>query len=201
MRLTPLQALKKTVAALSELPCRFCLVGGHAASLYRSQERFTKDVDFALVADAKGKSRAIASQAIEKLGMKPVAGFMVLGDTEKSQRALCMVTSEPPASELTGLVDILLPEVPWVLDAVGRAQDNLIDLGFAKVPVITAEDLILAKCYAVRNSPDRFQDLDDLKQLFKDVQDLDTDYLRRRLVELKLTIPEHIKQFASDVLR
>ena len=201
MRLTPLQALKKTVAALSELPCRFCLVGGHAASLYRSQERFTKDVDFALVADAKGKSRAIASQAIEKLGMKPVAGFMVLGDTEKSQRALCMVTSEPPASELTGLVDILLPEVPWVLDAVGRAQDNLIDLGFAKVPVITAEDLILAKCYAVRNSPDRFQDLDDLKQLFKDVRDLDTDYLRRRLVELKLTIPEHIKQFAPDVLR
>ena len=201
MRLTPLQALKKTVAALSELPCRFCLVGGHAASLYRSQERFTKDVDFALVADAKGKSRAIASQAIEKLGMKPVAGFMVLGDTEKSQRALCMVTSEPPASELTGLVDILLPELPWVIDAVGRAQDNLIDLGFAKVPVITAEDLILAKCYAVRNCPDRFQDLDDLNQLFKDVQDLDTDYLRRRLVELKLTIPEHIKQFASDVLR
>jgi len=201
MRLTPLQALKKTVAALSELPCRFCLVGGHAASLYRSQERFTRDVDFALVADAKGKSRAIASQAIEKLGMKPVAGFMVLGDTEKSQRALCMVTSEPPPSELTGLVDILLPELPWVLDAVGRAQDNLIDLGFAKVPVITAEDLILAKCYAVRNSPDRFQDLDDLKQLFKDVQDLDTDYLRRRLVELKLTIPEHIKQFAPEVLK
>ena len=200
MRLTPLQALKKTVAALSELPCRFCLVGGHAASLYRSQERFTKDVDFALVADAKGKSRAIASQAIEKLGMKPVAGFMVLGDTEKSQRALCMVTSEPPASELTGLVDILLPEVPWVLDAVGRAQDNLIDLGFAKVPVITPEDLILAKCYAVRNSPDRFQDLDDLKQLFKDVRDLDTDYLRRRLVELKLTIPDQIKQFVPDVL-
>jgi hypothetical protein len=200
MRLTPLQALKRTVAALSELPCRFCLVGGHAASLYRSQERFTKDVDFALVADAKGKSRVIASQAIEKLGMKPVAGFMVLGDTEKSQRALCMVTSEPPASELTGLVDILLPEVPWVLDAVGRAQDNLIDLGFAKVPVITPEDLILAKCYAVRNSPDRFQDLDDLKQLFKDVRDLDTDYLRRRLVELKLTIPDQIKQFVPDVL-
>jgi hypothetical protein len=201
MRLTPLQALKRAVAALSELPCRFCLVGGHAASLYRSQERFTKDVDFALVADAKGKSRAIASQAIETLGMKPVAGFMVLGDSEKSQRALCMVTSEPPASELTGLVDILLPEVPWVVDAVGRAQDNLIDLGFAKVPVITAEDLILAKCYAVRNSPDRFQDLDDLKQLFKDVRDLDTDYLRRRLVELKLAIPEQIRQFAPDVLR
>jgi hypothetical protein len=201
MRLTPLQALKRTVAALSELPCRFCLVGGHAASLYRSQERFTKDVDFALVADAKGKSRAIASQAIEKLGMKPIAGFMALGDAERSQRALCMVSSEPAASELTGLVDILLPEVPWVLDAVGRAQDNLIDLGFAKVPVITAEDLILAKCYAVRNSPDRFQDLDDLKQLFKDVRDLDTDYLRRRLYELKLTIPEQIKQFAPDVLR
>lgn len=200
MRLTPLQALKKTVAALSELPCRFCLVGGHAASLYRSQERFTKDVDFALVADAKGKSRVIASQAIEKLGMKPVAGFMVLGDTERRERALCMVTSEPPGSELTGLVDILLPEVPWVLDAVGRAQDNLIDLGFAKVPVITPEDLILAKCYAVRNSPDRFQDLDDLKQLFKDVRDLDTDYLRRRLVELKLTIPDQIKQFVPDVL-
>jgi hypothetical protein len=45
------------------------------------------------------------------------------------------------------------------------------------------------------------KDLDDLKQLFKDVRDLDTDYLRRRLVELKLTIPDQIKQFVPDVLR
>jgi hypothetical protein len=52
----------------------------------------------------------------------------------------------------------------------------------------------------VRNSPDRFQDLDDLKQLFQDVRDLDTDYLRRRFVELKLKIPEQIRQFAPDVL-
>jgi len=201
MSLTPLQALKKTVAALSGLPCRFCLIGGHAASLYRTQERFTRDVDFALVAGSDDQSREVAEQAIAKLGMKPIAGFIALAGKESARSALCMVTSEPSPLELAGLVDILLPQLPWVTEAVERAQDNLIDLGFARVPVITPEDLILAKCYAFTNAPDRFQDLDDLKRLFQDVSDLDTDYLRRRLFELGLTIPSEVKKFAPASLR
>lgn len=60
---------------------------------------------------------------------------------------------------------------------------------------------IIAKSLSVANAPDRFQDLDDLKQLFKDVKDLDIDYIRRRLYELSLAIPQTIKQFAPRSLR
>jgi len=119
MRLTPLIALKKTVAALSESPCRFCLVGGHAASLYRSQERFTKDVDFALVADRQEQSRAVAEDAIRALGLKPMVGFIPHGGDKAARSAVCMITSEPAKGELTGLVDILLPVVGmWTIGAV-----------------------------------------------------------------------------------
>lgn len=200
MRLTPLVALKKAAAALAELPCRFCLIGGHAASLYRSQERFTKDVDFALVATPKERSRAVAESAIKALGLKPMVGCIPLGESARKRSVVCMITSEPAANELSGMIDILLPELDWVSEAVERAQNNKLDLGFASIPVITAEDLILAKCQAVENAPDRFQDLDDLKQIFKDLNDLDTDYIRRRLHDLSLIIPPAIAAYAPESL-
>ena len=200
MRLTPLMVLKRAVAALSELPCKFCLIGGHAASLYRSQERFTRDVDFALVCSPKARSRKIAESAVRALGMKPMVGVIPGGKGAREGSSVRLITSEPLEGEVTGILDILLPDVPWVQEAVERAQSNLIDLGFAMVPVITPEDLILAKCLSVRNAPDRFQDLDDLKQLFSDVKDLDFDYLRRRLHELSLGIPAAIRPFAPTSL-
>lgn len=122
---------------MTQLPCRFCLVGGHAASLYRSQERFTRDVDFAVVASPKVKSRAVAEKAIKALGLKPVVGVTPLGKNEPKRPVVWMISSEPAPQELTGLVDILLPEVPWVPEAVERAQSNVLNLGFADVPVIT----------------------------------------------------------------
>lgn len=112
-----------------------------------------------------------------------------------------MVTSRPRQDEITGIVDVLLPEIPWVKGAVERAQANKLDLGFRHVPVITPEDLIIAKCYALRNSPDRFQDLDDIKELFKDVPDLDVDYLRRKLLEFSLQIPEQLNKFIPPSLK
>jgi len=200
MRLTPLAVLKRTVTALSELPCKFCLIGGHAASLYRSQERFTRDVDFALIGSPKARSREVAESAVKALGMKPMVGVIPGGKGERERSSVCMITSEPSDGELTGILDILLPGIPWVQEAVERAQSNLIDLGFAMVPVITPEDLIVAKCLSVQNAPDRFQDLDDLKRLFTDVKDLDFDYLRRRLHELALVIPLAIRPFAPASL-
>lgn len=200
MRLTPLSVLKRAVATLSELPCKFCLIGGHAASLYRSQERFTRDVDFALIGSPKARSRDVAEKAVRALGLKPMLGAIPVGKSERERSSVCMITSEPRDGEVTGILDILLPDVPWVQEAVERAQSNLIDLGFAMVPVITPEDLIVAKCLSVRNAPDRFQDLDDLKQLFIDVKDLDFDYLRRRLHELSLSIPTAIRPFVPTSL-
>jgi hypothetical protein len=132
--------------------------------------------------------------------MKPMLGVIPVGKGERERSSVCMITSEPREGELTGILDILLPDVPWVQEAVERAQSNFIDLGFAMVPVITPEDLIVAKCLSVRNAPDRFQDLDDLKQLFRDVKDLDFDYLRRRFHELSLVIPDAIHPFAPKSL-
>lgn len=153
-------------------------------------------MDFALIGSLKARSRDVAESAIRALGMKPMLGAMLVGKGERERSSILMITSEPRDGEVAGILDILFPDVPWVQEAVERAQSNLIDLGFAMVPVITPEDLIVAKCLSVRNVPDQFQDLDDLKQLFTDVKDLDFDYLRRRLHELSLTIPAAIQPFA-----
>lgn len=117
-------------------------------------------------------------------------------DEKKRKRsAVCMVTSEPAPGELTGLVGILLPELPWLVSAVDRAQHNKIDLGFGKIPVITPEDLIISKSYALENSPDRFQDLDDLKQILENREDLDFDYLREAMSEIGVEIPKPVKKY------
>lgn len=200
MSLTPLKALKLMVKALNKEPCAYCLVGGHAASLYRVQERFTKDVDFALVADLEKNSRAVAERAIKAVGLTPIVGFIPRGKQEPARRSICMITSTPLANEVTGMVDVLLPELPWVKVAVERAQANLIDLGFAFVPVITPEDLIVAKCFSVRNSPDRFKDLDDLKELLGHVKELDIDYLREKLATFSLEIPDQVQKYAPASL-
>jgi len=198
--MTPLRTLKQAVKAFKKLGCRYCLIGGHAASLYRSQERLTKDVDFALVAEPLADSRSLAEQVIKTMGLIPMLGFIPAGSKEPKRKAICMVTSRPPPNESKGLIDILLPELPWLSQAVERAQHNKIDLGFDVVPVITPEDLVLAKSYALNNAPDRFQDLDDLKEIFGNVKDLDLDYLRHNLGKLKLKIPELVREFAPTGL-
>jgi hypothetical protein len=106
-----------------------------------------------------------------------------------------MITSAPMTGDMKGLIDILLPDLPWVRKAVERAQHNRLNLGFAAVPVITPEDLIIAKCYSLRNSPDRFQDLDDLKEILMSVEDLDRDYLEISLQALGLVVPDQVAGF------
>ena len=69
------------------------------------------------------------------------------------------------------------------------------------MPTITPEDLVIAKCYALKHSPDRFQDLDDLKHLFIDVKDLDTDYIRRRFERLQTRIPAALAKHVPESLQ
>jgi predicted nucleotidyltransferase len=194
--MTPLKVLKNAVEILNNLPCKFCLIGGHAASLYRKQERFTKDVDFTIVADKPGQSRKLAEDCIKALGLEPALEF-IPNNQKGSENKILMVTSKPMINELTGIIDILLPEIPWVPEAIERAQSNKIDLIFDHVPVITPEDLVVAKTYALRNNPDRFQDLDDLKEIFLNVNDLDFVYLNKQLKEFELSLPDAIKKYVK----
>lgn len=193
--ITPLKLLKAAVKKLEKQGVGYCLIGGHAASLYRSQERFTKDVDFAICADPPSDSRKQAELVVSGIGLIPMVGFIAASASEPKRRSICMVTSVPEAGESKGLIDILLPDLPWVPIAVERAQHNRLDLGFAAVPVITPEDLIIAKCYSLRNAPDRFQDLDDLKEIFLSVRNLDRDYLESSLEALELVVPRQVERF------
>lgn len=194
--MTPLGLLKAAVAVFEKRGAAYCLIGGHAASLYRSQERLTRDVDFALVAEPISNSRKLAEEVISELGLTPMLGFIARSDTSSSRPVVCMVTSTPPPKEQKGLIDILLPDLPWVISAVERAQHNCMDLGFAKVPVITPEDLVIAKSFALADSPERFQDLDDLKEIFKAVKDLDQDYIRAAFAKFSLGIPQVLRKYA-----
>ena len=193
--MTPLKLLKLANKKFKELDCKYCLVGGHAASLYRSQERLTRDVDFAISVDPPTEAKEIAKTLISSLKLEPVVAWIPCTAFEGKRKAICMITSAPAPGSAHGLVDILLPELPWVKNAVRRAQFNVLDLGFASIPVITPEDLIVAKCYALRNAPDRFQDLDDIKEIFKYLKDLDLDYLRAELSRLELVVPLQIKEY------
>lgn len=196
---TPLLVLKNAVKAFEKSDCLYCLIGGHAASLYRTQERFTRDVDFALIANNPSDSGKLARKIIKDLGMQPVVGFIPPTPQEGDRRSVCMVTSKPPSNGQKGIIDILLPVLPWIENAVRRAQHNKMDLGFARVPVITPEDLIIAKCYALRNSPDRFQDLDDLKEIFQSVKSLRKNYIKEELSKHNLAIPEQITKYTGKM--
>lgn len=195
--MTPLKALKGAVTALERAGCAYCLAGGHAASLYRIQERVTRDVDFAIVVKPPASARAVAEAVISDMGLTPVVGYIPAGPKKPRRKAISLVTSKPEQGQSKGIIDLLLPVLPWIEQAVERAQHNRIDLGFSRVPVITPEDLIIAKCYALRNSPDRFQDLDDLKEIFSNLKDLDSDYLQSELSKHELEIPEVIRKYAS----
>lgn len=198
---SPLQALKAAVLVLENLKCNYCLIGGHAASLYRKNERLTRDVDFALVAKPEKDSPKKAKELIKSIGLTPISGFMTNLKTKKGTCKIPMITSKPSRNSLTSIIDVLLPNLPWVKDAVSRAQDNIIDLGFAKVPVICPEDLIISKCFALEGSPDRFQDLDDIKEIFTSVDDLDLDYIKIKLKAYKISIPKILKNLVPNSIQ
>jgi hypothetical protein len=199
--MTPLEVLKQAVRAFKGLECKYCLIGGHAASLYRTAERFTKDVDFAVAASDIEKSKKCAVDCIKALRLKPILGFIPPASKEPRRNSVCMVSSDASPNTTKGIIDILLPELPWVTNAVARAQSNMIDLGFAAIPVITPEDLVVAKCYALRNSPDRFQDLDDIKEIFAGVSDFNWEYFKEQLKNLKLSVPEQVRKYAQPSFR
>ena len=196
-----LHTLTQACGEFEKRRCSYCLIGGYAASLYRTIERVTRDIDFALVAKPPIRSQKVAEDIIKALGFKPAVGFIAGRQRKGRTSRIAMVTSTPVKGEFTAVIDILLPTLPWLSEAVRRAQFNLIDLGFSKVPVITPEDLIVAKCYALKGAPDRFQDLDDLKELFSGAVELEYDYIKLALDNLKLAIPAILKAAAPRELK
>ena len=61
--------LKTLVSVLREDKIRFALAGGLVASLYRKQERMTKDLDLLFFAESRIEEKAGA--VLKKIGLEP----------------------------------------------------------------------------------------------------------------------------------
>ena len=178
------------------------MAGGFAAGLYRTEPRLTLDIDFVLAADDAVEKLAV--EIVESLGLK--AGIVREADLaggphfaiRKRSTLPCMVVGRFSDDPRGKGVDVLLPTLEWVAGAVDRAQHNNVDFGFDTVPTITLEDCIISKLFALRASPIRAKDLDDLQSIFAAPHEIDTAYLAGQMKRFGLVIPKEGEPFLPE---
>lgn len=197
--------LKNIVTHLRQEQIQFALAGGMIASLYRQEERLTQDLDFLILAEPN--TLKVAQDIIKHFGLQPnlitkaeLEGGPMFAIKRKSTAPYMVVGRGDNSNTQIGL-DFILPAVPWFAKALLRAENNMIDFGFAKIPCLTVEDVIIAKVYAVNNSPMRFKDLDDLQSIFKAEHKLDFFYLTEELQKYDLKVSSSLKQVLPKELK
>ncbi len=183
--------LKRVIERLEPRTGSWAVCGGIAASLYRENARFTADIDIALIDTEQLKARALAERVLKELGYKPALGFVPDFEKKGGQRLALILSREGENERFEG-IDFLLPVFPWVPGAVRRGQSNLIDYGFARVPTITAEDIIISKLFALRGGDPRAIDKDDILSILQS-QKVDREYILRRAKSYSLAIPRWAK--------
>lgn len=195
------ELFERAVSACRARGIGFAVAGGLAADLYRAEPRTTMDVDLAIVAD---ESEQQARQLLERLGFgatvawkADLAGGSLFAIKAKKTPA-CVVVGRIQGKAAEGGVDILLPALPWVSAAVERAQFNLIDFGFGPVPVLTLEDLILSKLYALTALPVRPKDMDDLQSIDDVGHRIDAAYVGGKAKEYGIKLPRTVKPFVPE---
>lgn len=160
------------------------------------------DVDLAILAD---EGERLAEQLLKSLGLgaavarkADLAGGPLFAIKARNT-PVCMVVGRIQGKPEKGGVDILLPAVPWVAEAVERAQLNLIDFGFSPVPVLTLEDFILSKLFALTGSPVRPKDMDDLQSIHSSGHSIDSAYIGGKAKEYGIKLPKSVRPFVPDV--
>lgn len=197
--------LRNAVSILQKEKIRFALAGGLIASLYRKQERMTKDLDLLFFAEGRIVDKAFF--VLEKLGLEPnpIRMAQLAGGTMHSIKnktsEVAMVCGLPPKDSGAIQVDFLLPIIPWFESALFRSEKNLVDFGFGKIPCLTVEDVILSKLFAFENQTTRFKDLDDLQSIFQSGIQLDLNYLSDKFEMWKLKLPVALGAEVPAVLR
>ena len=196
--------LKDVVQHLEKENIQFALAGGLVASLYRAEKRLTNDLDFLLF--SKAHTQAQAEKIIKHFKLTPHAitkaqleGGPMFAIKRKSTPTFMIVGRGEEKDDQIGL-DFILPTMPWFAKAMLRAKLNCIDFGFAKIPCLTVEDVIIAKIYAAQN-PVRFKDLDDLQSIFAAQHALDLDYLVGELKKYDLTLSQALQSILPMPLR
>lgn len=194
------EQLKAVVELIQNHRVRYALAGGLVASIYRQSIRMTADVDLLILSEARAreilKARGLEISEIRKAQLEGGPLHAI-----KSKSSPILLIAGRPSKVGTSIgVDFLLPGFPWFEKALERGEKNQVDFGFAKIPCLTAEDIILSKLYSVSNRADRFQDLDDIKDIFLAQRNLDLNYLSSEMRQLKLRVPVSLKDWVPDVL-
>jgi hypothetical protein len=191
--------VKQAIEELERNHISYALAGGLVASLYRKDPRATADIDFAILsvdvkkAEATLKALSLNVHFLRKANLEGGPAFAI-----KRQNTPVFILCGRSEIEEIG-VDLILANMPWVNEALERAQSNLINFGKISVPCITVEDLIISKLYSVNNQATRFMDLDDLKSIFESKSELDWGYLNHQIKKFNLVVPEVLKSFIKRI--
>lgn len=202
MRLDKL--FEKAVDEVKRHNVSYAVAGGIVASIYREEYRNTNDID--IIINANHDCLDIAIKIIESLGLKSSIARMAdlcggpIFAIKKKNTEPCIVVGRLEGKPKGLGVDIILPTLLWVPEAVRRAQHNVVDFGFGMVPTITVEDLLIAKFMSLNNSSDRVKDIDDLKSIMKAMKDIDLKYIAGQMLKLEVKIPFSIEKIAPEVL-
>ena len=189
-------SLKKVVAELEKESINWAIAGGVAACIYRAEPRFTGDIDIVLSDIPEANSKKIAHAVLERLGYKPIVGFIVRKNKSKLDQPSLIAAREDRQESFVG-IDLILPVLPWVEPAIERAQLNKIDFGFGVFPTITPEDLIIAKLFAISDDPSRPYDRDDIISICRNNSKLDAAYIKSQIVIYRLDVPGDLKSLLS----
>lgn len=193
----------KAVQRLREREIPFAVAGGFAAGLYRNEPRVTMDVDLCIALDRDAET--IAKEILTELHLIPgtiraadLAGGPLFAIKRKNTPVVMLVGRS--AGKTNDGIDLLLPSLPWVRNAIERARTNLADFGFGPIPVLRVEDLILSKLVALQGKV-RAKDLDDLQSIIDSNRELDFAYLRRQIQAMNLKVPSTGKELLPETLR
>lgn len=197
MKMNLADFLKKVARVLKKSGVEYALAGGLVASIYRENERTTKDLDFLILAEKD--TQKTAASIIKSFKLEPhlirkadLEGGPMFAIKRKSTTPLIVAGRAGNDKNSIGL-DFILPEMPWFGKAIERAMHNQIDFGFGPIPCLTKEDVIISKFYSLKNDKTRFNDLDDLKSIFLSGRELDLPYICGQMQALELPVPNELK--------
>jgi len=185
------QNLKLAIELLKPWQGYYAVCGGIAACLYRELSRYTSDIDIAIIDSPKESAREIADFVLQKLGYEPKVGYVTDQHGRLIEKAALIIGRDPNQEKYVG-VDILLPVMPWIQEAVQRAQLNKLNYGFAEVATIIPEDLIVAKLYAYQGTPDRKYDLDDILSIYSHTKEINNSLLDELIQKHMLKLPQQL---------
>jgi predicted nucleotidyltransferase len=185
----------------------YAVVGGVAANYYKTSSRLTPDVDFAIV--TKSNSEKVAREIIEHFGFTATSlrkaeldGGPAFAIKNNSSPYQVVVGRLPGDDGMIGL-DILLPEMAWVPEAVDRAQSNIVPIAKGiLVPVLVVEDVIISKLIAFNSRSSRVKDIEDLQGILQNNKTLNHSLISAEIKKYRLKIPKMLHQyFHHTILR